>query len=409
MKKLVELSKRRWVSLFIAIAFFVLIFLQLPAVNAVGDLDTYVPLVWKNIDPGRGQDYVVLGWNDLGMHCYDLEYSVMSVLPPYNTLWSQVIKRGDPPQIVSSGIQVAYRFPDNTYSAGKTNFWDYEDKLFGVDLPVNVGLENKGLSGQMDLKDNHFEAVGIPLTEYSDSDLNNPEYLQLAKIEVKDGSGDLLAQTDVVAPVSSEMRCDKCHSEPDPNNFRMNILLGHDDEAETNLAAQATAGDPVLCADCHADPALGKPGNPELPSLSAVMHEKHKEEAEDCYDCHPGPDTKCLRGTMANDHDLTCVDCHVGGMEALSQEDRTPWLDEPRCGDCHESKYGENQGLLYRFSKGHGGLYCESCHNSTHAILPSRENADNLQSIALQGYAGTIQECTVCHLTDPGQGRPHSK
>lgn len=104
---------------------------------------------------------------------------------------------------------------------------------------------------------------------------------------------------------------------------------------------------------------------------------------------------------------MTCTDCHVGGMEALSDEDRTPWVDEPRCGDCHDAQHAENPGVLFRFSKGHGGLYCESCHNSTHAVLPSRDNDDNLQSIALQGYAGTIGECTVCHLSEPGSGGPH--
>ena len=28
----------------------------------------------------------LLGWNNLGMHCMDSDYSVFSVLPPYNTV-----------------------------------------------------------------------------------------------------------------------------------------------------------------------------------------------------------------------------------------------------------------------------------------------------------------------------------
>ena len=110
---------------------------------------------------------------------------------------------------------------------------------------------------------------------------------------------------------------------------------------------------------------------------------------------------------MANDFNMTCEDCHVGGMRMLANEDRTPWVDEPRCGNCHDPQYAENPGLLFRQSKGHGGLYCEACHNSTHAILPSRDHDDNLQAIALQGYAGPIEDCTICHLTDPGYGGPH--
>jgi hypothetical protein len=110
---------------------------------------------------------------------------------------------------------------------------------------------------------------------------------------------------------------------------------------------------------------------------------------------------------MSNEYDMTCVDCHTGGMSALGEKERNPWLDEPRCDDCHDTQYAENPATLYRFSTGHGGLYCESCHNSTHAIYTSREAVDNLQPLTLQGHTGTIQECTVCHLTQPETGGPH--
>ena len=63
---------------------------------------------------------------------------------------------------------------------------------------------------------------------------------------------------------------------------------------------------------------------------------------------------------------------------------------------------------LYRNSNnGHGGLYCETCHNSTHAVLPSREERDNRQMVALQGHAGTLSDCTVCHGVTPGGPGPH--
>ena len=80
-------------------------------------------------------DYIVLAWNDLGMHCYNRDFQDLAVLPPYNNLWAQVIKRGDPPQIVTTGITVTYVFTDNTYSVGKSNFWTYAQQLFGVTLP----------------------------------------------------------------------------------------------------------------------------------------------------------------------------------------------------------------------------------------------------------------------------------
>ena len=185
---------------------------------------TFIPYLLGGPPAPLLGDYIVIGWNDLGMHCYDLEYSKMAVLPPYNTLWAQVIRRGDPPVLITQDVTVEYSFPDNTYSVGKTKFWDYEDKLFGVSLAPNIGLTGKGLSGTMDLNGDHFVAEGIPITEFSDSDLVSPDYLQLAKIVVKDQSGQEIASSDVVAPVSSEMRCDTCHTEEDPTDFRMDIL-----------------------------------------------------------------------------------------------------------------------------------------------------------------------------------------
>ena len=54
---------------------------------------------------------------------------------------------------------------------------------------------------------------------------------------------------------------------------------------------------------------------------------------------------------------------------------------------------------LYRVSTGHGGLFCESCHGSTHAEWPTANpNAnDNIPASQLQGHSGYIAECTVCH------------
>jgi len=381
---------------------------QAPAQAAVAeDMLDYLPLVLNGF---RAEEYVIIGWNDLGMHCYDKDYSVFSILPPYNTLWAQVIKIGDPPEIITQGIRVEYSFPGNTESATKTNFWNYAEQLFGVPLTLNVGLKGYGLAGEMEpaLSGDHFIAEGIPLTEFVDSAPTTADPYQLAYLVVKDAATNkVLADTTIVAPVSSEMRCDTCHNEEDPNNYRRDILLIHDEENDTDLTAQADGGTPVLCADCHADPVLGFPGEPQNPTLSEAIHDKHAEETQDCYSCHPGNQTQCLRDVMSQPPtSYWCTNCH-GDMQNVAQPSRTPWSDEPRCETCHDPQYAENPGTLYRMSTGHGGLYCENCHNSTHAILPSREGRDNLQAIALQGYAGPIGECTVCHLTTPDSGGPH--
>ena len=88
--------------------------------------------------------YIVIGWNNLGMHCYNPDFSNLSILPPYNTLVAQVIKVGDPPQIVTSGVKVRYSFPDNTYSVERTG---RPDKLYpGLSLTFPKSSSNFRLS-----------------------------------------------------------------------------------------------------------------------------------------------------------------------------------------------------------------------------------------------------------------------
>jgi hypothetical protein len=368
-----------------------------------------------------GREYVVLAWNDLGMHCYNRDFQDLAVLPPFNTLWAQVVHVGDPPEIVTTGIEVNYFFADNTYSIGKSNFWDYEDQLFGVNLPADVGLAGKGLSGEMDLAGDHFEAVGIPLTEYSDSDLVNRYPFQLATIVVTDASsGEELARITTVSPVSTEMRCDNCHydgglEDISTGRVETNILTLHDHENLDDYPSGHTGAlmnrRPVLCAECHASNALGAPGVAGLPSLSKAMHDEHSfmdgfyPGLTGCYKCHPGPQTQCLRDVMSQ-KGMDCIDCH-GSMETVS-ENPHPWLNEPRCDNaaCHGSGYQQDQAL-YRMSKGHNGIYCEGCHDSTHAIAPSREANDTLKFLALQFKLGALDMCGTCHAVWPQDAGPH--
>ena len=36
-------------------------------------------------------NWALIGWNNLGMHCMDSDFSVFSILPPYNTIHAQLI------------------------------------------------------------------------------------------------------------------------------------------------------------------------------------------------------------------------------------------------------------------------------------------------------------------------------
>jgi nitrate/TMAO reductase-like tetraheme cytochrome c subunit len=108
---------------------------------------------------------------------------------------------------------------------------------------------------------------------------------------------------------------------------------------------------------------------------------------------------------MATEEGMTCIDCH--GDIAHVATNANPWLNEPRCDSCHD-RYAHQTRPLYRFSRGHGGVYCEGCHDSTHAIAVSREPKDAIKFIALQGHAGALSQCTVCHTSTPPGDMAHA-
>lgn len=356
-------------------------------------------------------NYVILSWNDLGMHCMNQYHANLSVLPPYNNLYAQVIHRGDAytsPMILTENATMEYSIPGNTYSVGKTDFWTYSQHLFGVTLAPNIGLTGKGLSGTLDFLADHFAAEGVPLTPFTDAAPTVEDPYQQALVVLRDIHGTELARSRPVMPVSIEMSCVStgCHAS------ELAILDHHEGQDEGGFDI---ANKPILCAQCHGDPALGATGPGVAGYFSQRIHEKHAfiDEAipgmGGCYKCHPGQRARCLRGTMNSDFGMICQDCHGDMAQVADSIDggRLPWVNEPACRSCHTSTYGEPVGQLFKVSRGHGGVFCEGCHNSTHAEFPSREPRDNQVMIDLQGQSGTLTDCRVCHGIVPAGPGPH--
>jgi len=369
--------------------------------------------------PATSSDYVLFAWNDLGMHCLNPTYDTAVILPPYNTVWAQLVRRGGPPQLVTSGVTLEYRILNNTYSAGKTHaatggdygqFWTYAFDLFGVNLVTNTGLnlvdpaQHNGLSGTMVLAGNHFEVNGIPLTPVNDSNVWNP--YQVIEITARDGSNTILATTRATTPTSDEINCGKCHGAAP----FADILQVHDDNLGTSLATST----PVLCASCHGSPALGTSGSGSAGIyLSEAIHGFHADKTDPlgtpigCYDCHPGPTTKCNRSIAHNTLAIDCTTCH-GAMNVVASSiagGRIPWATEPKCSTCHVGIAEVDTGTtLYRNATGHGGLVCSSCHGSPHAMVPSSQASDNYQAIQYQGVALSLGSCAVCHNSSKGDG-----
>lgn len=450
---------------------------------------------------GTGGVYALLAWNDLGMHCVDgSDYSVFSLLPPYNNLHAQLVNKSSG-GLTTAGVTLSYESVAdaagsiNTISSTKTNFWQYVKSLFGAQPAPNVGLAGNPTPSmtpaplRYNAAQGWFEAEGIPITPIDD--LGRKNFYPMVKVVAKDSAGRVLASTSNVLPVSDEMTCKGCHSsvssgnaaqlaakpqagwvfDPAPErDWKRNVLRLHDQKHLGNaayaaaiskmqynaqgLSATVDGGRPILCAACHSSNALPGTGVTGISALTAALHTKHaavidpvKGVALDavgnraaCYQCHPGSVTKCLRGAMSNVVDaggneaISCQSCH-GKMTDVGKTGRVGWLQQPNCQACHhdgvrdtaavdssgvlravtDGRFATNANTpaagfsLFRFSKGHGGLQCEACHGSTHAEYPSVDPNDNVQSIALQGYAGTVTECKSCHATVPNTtaGGPH--
>jgi hypothetical protein len=324
----------------------------------------------------------VFAFNDLGMHCYDKDFSVFAILPPFNVLHAQVVRRGlagNAPKILDdTQASVFYsavadmKGSINTSSKNKTNFWDHVFPLFGASLPVDLGLLGSKMPGPQnapqafgtyDLQTMWFTAAGIPITNWDDNNLLNP--YPLMGIQAFDiASVTPSPPTNVVVPASEEMHCSTCHAtngkaadaataarygipgwSANSNSelqYRENVLTLHDGKHKGNLMNTK----PILCASCHYSPALDLQGTgPQgsqlgKPMLSHAIHNRHGKTIaktlpdlnnppiipdtgiSTCYYCHPGNVTQCLRGTMGN-AGIICQDCHggllaVGGVFSLA-------------------------------------------------------------------------------------------
>ncbi len=362
------------------------------------------------------KSYILTAWNDLGMHCMDgNDFSVFSILPPYNNLHAQLKKRDG--SLITSGVTLSYEAIKgvdgklNSSSSDKTNFWDYSNRLFpNSNLKTDVGLTGNSVPSTtphnltFNKTNQWFEAEGIPLTPYNNDGSKN--YYPLVKVTAKDSSThQVLATAQAVLPISDEMDCKRCHasnslapkakptrgwvnnSNPE-KDFKYNILRLHDERMPNavkansvelkskgykyniaGLEATAKEGTPILCASCHSSNALPNTGVTGVKPFTQAIHSYHAKVIDPytnlsmdssknrtaCYACHPGASTKCLRGAMGDAKDSN-------GNSVM------------QCQSCHGSM--SNVGELKRI----GWLQepnCQACHHDgkeEHSAIDPRTN-----------------------------------
>ncbi len=338
----------------------------------------------------------------------DPDFSVFSILPPFNTVNAQLMSNGVL-LAPGPGVEIFYEaIADatgsiNTTSIGKTDFWQFSMDLFGVTLPLDVGLAGNAMPGATNIPQamefidmwNGYQAEGIPLTPIDDDGELNP--YPLMRVTARNQAGAVLASTVTSVPVSQELDCRLCHEsggspfarptggwvfDADPlRDNRLNILKLHD---ERHLgeplydSALATRGlnssgmlesvlsdnKPVLCDACHGSNALPGTGMPGIAPMSQVIHGVHdgvvdasgkvlqnNPERSSCYTCHPGFETQCMRGAMGKaigddgQFAMSCQSCH-GSFDAVGDPNRIAWFEEPDCQSCHTGSATNNSGEI---------------------------------------------------------------
>lgn len=362
----------------------------------------------------RGANSQILSWNNLGMHCMDSDYSVFSILPPYNTIEAQLIVGG---LLVTNGNGYTLTYQAvadptgsfNSTSVGKGNFYNFALPLYGTNLPVNAGLAGWGMPGAGNPPQgmlfeqlnqpvpgvftpvNWWRAEGIPLTPYDDALQKNPYPLML--LVARDAGNNIIATNQIVLPISDEMDCRACHASGTPSvaepqagwvwdgfperDFRLNILRLHDERQFSQFpglyqAALASRGfdpqglyrnvtadgKPVLCAACHADVALGILNSfSNIPPFTISMHGFHAHVTD--------PTSNTTLDNLANRS--ACYRCHPGSTTrclrgAMGGAIAPDGSMEMQCQSCHGNMSAlgapDHVGWLTE-------PVCQSCHSGT--------------------------------------------
>ncbi len=376
-------------------------------------LQALLPAVLASPLPLAAANYQLLGWNNLGMHCMDSDYSVFSVLPPYNTIECQLIANGL--LVTNTGYRVTYQAvadPDGSFNStamGKGNFYLYAGPLYGANnLAPEMGLAGWAMPGPANTpqdmlfeQTNHpaagvatpvnwFRAEGIPISPYDDALHKNP--YSLMRLIAWNNANQPLATNDIVLPVSDEMDCRACHASgtgvsarpaagwvwdglPE-RDFRLNILRLHDEHEfvlhpelyNSALAARGfnpmglyrsvtVDGKPILCAVCHASEALGLGSYSNTPPLTASVHGYHAHVIDPALGITL--DASANRQACYRCHPGSTTRCLRGAMGGAVAPDGSL---EMQCQSCHGnmSQVGATNRVGWFMEP-----VCQSCHTGT--------------------------------------------
>ena len=198
-----------------------------------------------------------------------------------------------------------------------------------------------------------------------------------------------------------EQNCQRCHA-------------GHREPLYRDR--HVTAG--TTCQDCHGDMlAVGAARDKPRTGPEGFSQRVDWYDQPDCGSCHTG------NGNVGQDRQNGYFSAGVLKKAFddtdLSATSRTPesrrfavrerpaaevffqnWLDADW--STRNSILSLTKPLYRESRDAHGNVACGACHGGAHEVWPNRDPKanDNMTATQLQGYAGPIMECKVCHSRD---------
>lgn len=398
-----------------------------PEVSCTDGIDNDCDGLTDAADPdcSTGGDYVIMAYNDLGMHCVCPRPDIMMLLPPWNTLRAQVIDKTNGGLVVTNdnnALTLEYNIRENCYGGSadcdlstdsQYNAWlDSASQNFPgstISRSNPVGLAGFGLSGHMEPHNfgsgrrvaKSWIAEGIPAFPKIS---NQGEFVDLygdtrkaylhGDLTLKDANtGAVLATTTTTVPVANGGCCN-CHLQVSIDNGYVKTGQSQPDEYDSfqammemhardtgvdvlNQLAQPTydadghltdTGMAIRCSKCHTDAAVG--GDAALDN-SWVNYGKSAGGVSSISTF-----SKVLHGFHAQDPEVltmdpsitnNCYQCHPGGGQL----------------DCYRGHHSDkvNNGV---------NLWCSDCHGDLNYRLTDG-------SLEAPWDYTTLPDCVDCH------------
>jgi len=358
-----------------------------------------------------GTDHRVLAVNDLGMHCVDLDGRIANILPPFQVLPVQVIRRGVEPELNPAGVELYYSAASNPS----------DPILSAADVPSSVapdGTVFKSNFWQMLLAgawENFYPPVlPKPLGQLVGPDqgllVPNTEALYIGADHIVDGvagsaDGELAVSQQTMPGIGNPLVANEpqpVHEHYTDKPFFINFPFGYvaagvnlyegagipfspfDDYGRQNpfplVRVEARSGAQVLatvdtvlpvsgetsCSNCHADPADVSTTRSTAPTdrlLAAGLPVAHSGldpqlgSVPQAVSVEYGADINILRL-----HDLVHGDKYVSAVDAWVDADNTGLVADP-CVVSATHPDGDSASCLVNQALVQGKpVVCQGCH-----------------------------------------------